>query len=425
MAKKMPSKVVSKKHIARLQKERQQIQTIAYITISIVVIVVLLIGYGVLSQTVLRSRQPVAKIEGESITTKAFESHVRLTRQQLISQYMQYAQFAQMFGLDPNTDSTIGSALQQIQFQLDDTASLGESVLNQMVDNVIIRQEAEKRGISISAEEIDKAIQEAFGYYPGGTPTPTIVPTSIIFPTLNATERALVQPSQTSSPYPTATLAATSTPDTSATPTSIPSVTPSATPYTLEGYQGEYQLALDNYNNFGFSEADVRKLFEDDLYRNKLYTIITSEVPFTSDQVWARHILVADETTANKVRQLLIEGGDWAELALEYSSDTGSGAVGGDLGWFPRGRMVTEFEDAAFTLEVGKISQPVKSEFGYHIIQVISHEDRPLTAEEYKTQMDQFFSDWVAEIKANSDLIIYDYYMDRIPLDPTLQDSLG
>jgi len=421
MAKNQPSKVVSKKHIARLQKERQQIRTIMYVTISIVVLVVILIGYGILSQTVLRGRQPVARVGGESITTKSFEAHVRLTRQQMISQYQQYIQFAQMFGLDPNTDSTIGNTLQQIQLQLDDTASLGESVLNQMVDNVIIRQEAEKRGIIISAEEVDKAIQDAFGYFPDGTPTPTIVPTSIIFPTLNATEKALVPPSATPSPYPTATLQATSTPDTSATPTAVPSITPSATPYTFEGYQGEYQLALDNYKSFGFSEADVRKLFEDDLYRLKLYAEITSEVPFTTEEVWARHILVSDEDTANKVRQLLVNDGDWTALALEYSSDTGSGSNGGDLGWFPRGRMVTEFEDSAFSLEVGEISQPIKSQFGYHIIQVIGHEDRPLTAEEYKAQTDKFFSDWVAENRSKSDLEIFDYYKDRIPVDPALQ----
>jgi len=421
MAKNQPSKIVNKKHIARMQKERQQIRTIMYVTISIVVLVIILIGYGVLNQTVFRAQQPVAKVNGETITTKSFEAHVRLTRQQMITQYQQYYQFAQMFGLDPTTDSTIGSVLQQIQSRLDDTASLGEGVLNQMVDNVIIRQEAIKRGITVSSEDLDKAIKDAFGYFPDGTPTPTIEPTTIILPTLNATERALVPPTTTPSPDPTATLMATSTPDTSATPTTIPSITPSATPYTLEGYQADYQTALDNYKGFGFSEADVRKLFEDDLYRKILYAEITSEVPYSAEEVWARHILVADEITANKVRQLLLNGGDWTALAPEYSSDTGSAQSGGDLGWFPRGKMVAEFEDSAFSLAIGEISQPIKSEFGYHIIQVIGHEERPLTAEEYKTQTDKFFSDWVAEIKANSDLKIYDYYKDRIPVDPVLQ----
>lgn len=421
MAKNQPSKVVSKKHIARLQKERQQIRMIAYITASIVVLVIILIGYGILSQTVLRSRQPVAKIGGESITTASFEAHVRLTRQQLITQYNQYVQFAQMFGLDPTSDSTLGNALNQIQSQLDDTAALGESVLNQMIDNVIVRQEAEKRGIIVSAEELDKAIRDAFGFYPEGTPTPTTTPTAIVFPTLNPTELALMPPSPTPSPFPTSTLSPTSTPDTSATPTSIPSLTPTATPYTLEGFQGEYQLALENYNGFGFSEADVKKLFADDLYRAKLYAEITSEVAFTTEEVWARHILVSDEATANKVRVLLVIGGDWTVLALEYSSDTGSAAIGGDLGWFPRGRMVAEFEDAAFNLGIGEISQPVKSQFGYHLIQVIGHEDRPLTTDEYKNQTDKFFSDWIADVRANSDLKIFDYYKDRIPVDPILQ----
>jgi parvulin-like peptidyl-prolyl isomerase len=425
MANKQPSKIVSKKHIARMQRERKQIRTIAYITTGIVALVIILIVYGVLSQTVLRLRQPVAKIGGESITTKAFESHVRLTRQQMISQYVQYAQFAQMFGLDPNTDSTIGSTLRQIQTQLDDTASLGESVLNQMIDNVIIRQEAEKLGISVSSDDLDIAIQAAFGFFPEGTPTPTITPTSVIYPTINATERALVPPSPTPSPFPTSTLAATSTPNTSATPTTIPTITPSATPFTLEGYQAEYQLALDNYKNFGFSEADVRQLFKDDLYRNKLYAEITKNVPYSAEEVWARHILVADEATANTVRNQLIRGGDWTALAAEFSSDTGSSSIGGDLGWFPRGRMVAEFENSAFNLEVGEISQPVQSQFGYHIIQVIGHDERPLSAEEYKAQTDKFFNEWVAEKKAKSDLKIYDYYKDRIPVDPSLQDALG
>jgi peptidyl-prolyl cis-trans isomerase D len=421
MAKKQPSKVISKKHIARMQKERQQIRIIMYAALSVVVVVIGLIGYGVLNQTVFQNLQPVANVNGEKITTKSFEAHVRLTRQQMITQYQQYYQFAQMFGLDPNTDSTISNVLQQIQLQLNDSASLGESVINQMIDNIIIRQEAKKRGIIVSSEEVNQAIQDAFGYFPNGTPTPTTEPTSIIYPTLNPTERALVPPTTTPTPNPTATLMATSTQDASATSTTIPTITPTATPYTQEGFQADYQNALDNYKVYGFSEADVRQLFEDDLYRTKLYAEITSDVPHTSEEVWARHILVADESTANKVRDLLVKGGDWTELALEYSNDTGSASNGGDLGWFPRGKMVAEFEDSAFNLEVGEISQPIKSQFGYHIIQVIGHDDRPLSADEYKTKTDQFFTDWVAEIRSNSDLTIYDYYKDRIPTDPALQ----
>ncbi|ETP68345.1 foldase [Planococcus glaciei] len=84
----------------------------------------------------------------------------------------------------------------------------------------------------------------------------------------------------------------------------------------------------------------------------------------------ARHILVADEETANKVKKELDAGGDFAKLAEEYSSDTGSAANGGSLDWFGTGAMVPEFEEAAYALEVDEISEPVQSQHGFHIIQV-------------------------------------------------------
>jgi foldase protein PrsA len=84
----------------------------------------------------------------------------------------------------------------------------------------------------------------------------------------------------------------------------------------------------------------------------------------------ARHILVADEETANKVKKELDAGGDFAKLAKEYSTDPGSAENGGSLDWFGTGAMVPEFEEAAYALEVNEISEPVQSQHGFHIIQV-------------------------------------------------------
>ncbi|WP_251554992.1 peptidylprolyl isomerase [Neobacillus muris] len=88
------------------------------------------------------------------------------------------------------------------------------------------------------------------------------------------------------------------------------------------------------------------------------------------EQVKASHILVADEATAKEVKQKLDEGADFAELAKQYSTDEGTKENGGELGYFGKGDMVAEFEDAAFSLEVNKISDPVKTDYGYHIIKV-------------------------------------------------------
>jgi foldase protein PrsA len=86
-------------------------------------------------------------------------------------------------------------------------------------------------------------------------------------------------------------------------------------------------------------------------------------------EVQASHILVKDEETAKEVKQKLEDGADFGKLASEYSSD-GSAQQGGKLGWFGPGKMAPEFEEAAYNLEKGEISEPVKTQFGYHIIKV-------------------------------------------------------
>lgn len=89
------------------------------------------------------------------------------------------------------------------------------------------------------------------------------------------------------------------------------------------------------------------------------------------EQVKASHILVEDEDTAKKVKEELDNGKDFAELAKEYSTDASNADNGGDLGYFGKGEMAEEFENAVFEMEVNAISEPVKTEFGFHVIKVV------------------------------------------------------
>jgi peptidyl-prolyl cis-trans isomerase C len=92
----------------------------------------------------------------------------------------------------------------------------------------------------------------------------------------------------------------------------------------------------------------------------------------SSNKIKCLHILVKKNSEALMVLDRLKNGESFTNLAKELSIDKASGKRGGDLGFFRKGMMVKQFEDVAFRLEKGQISQPVKTEFGYHIIKRIS-----------------------------------------------------
>jgi peptidyl-prolyl cis-trans isomerase C len=95
-------------------------------------------------------------------------------------------------------------------------------------------------------------------------------------------------------------------------------------------------------------------------------------------EVHARHILVNDEATAKKIIAELKKGGDFAALSKQYSKDPSASAQGGDLGFFKKGDMVPEFADAAFALKDNEVSTvPVKSQFGWHVIQTLGRRTTP------------------------------------------------
>lgn len=96
------------------------------------------------------------------------------------------------------------------------------------------------------------------------------------------------------------------------------------------------------------------------------------------EEVRAAHILVKEEADAKALIEQLNGGADFAALAKEKSEDKGSGANGGELGWFAKNVMVKEFADAAFAMKPGEISQaPVKSQFGFHVIKLEERRTQP------------------------------------------------
>jgi foldase protein PrsA len=130
------------------------------------------------------------------------------------------------------------------------------------------------------------------------------------------------------------------------------------------------------------------------------------------EEVRASHILLETKEKAHELIAKLKAGDDFGELAKTYSIDRGSAAHGGDLGFFAKGRMIPELEVVAFRLKPGQCSEPVKSQFGYHVIQVIDvHPARtqPLeeVQDEIRTRLDEErraseFSQWLTNMKARA-----------------------
>ncbi|MFY9311956.1 MAG: peptidylprolyl isomerase [Tepidanaerobacteraceae bacterium] len=160
---------------------------------------------------------------------------------------------------------------------------------------------------------------------------------------------------------------------------------------TFEQFLEMYGTPLDDIKETLRTNITVEKLLgaevkieEDEM---KSYFEINKENFGEKEQVKASHILVDSEEKAVEVKEKLEAGEDFAALAKEYSTDSSNSEQGGDLGYFARGQMVQEFEDAAFSMEVGQISDPVKTDYGYHIIKL--EDKKPAKQATYEESKDE------------------------------------
>lgn len=154
------------------------------------------------------------------------------------------------------------------------------------------------------------------------------------------------------------------------------------------GFERKLELARKRVLMEAIMEQTVKDASTDGEMK-KLYDESVKKMT-PQDEVRARHILVETEDKAKELVSQLKKGADFAKLAKENSKDPGS-ADGGDLGYFTKDQMVPEFAEAAFKLDKGKISDPVKSQFGFHIIKVEDKRKQPAPSfADVKPQIEQF-----------------------------------
>jgi parvulin-like peptidyl-prolyl isomerase len=383
--KKKQAKELTRKEIRRSKKARRQERMVLVGVIVVAFVVVAVLAFGYYQEYIAKPAEAVAIVGEVPIRTDTYQKMARYYRSNLKNQLATLED--QLARLDPNDESTqyisqyYQQYIEQLQSQLPDE-TLGPKVLDDLIDDELIRQEAARRGIVVTLEEVQLEIETQFGYE-RNPPTPT--PTPIITTTLTITP------------------------------------TPTTAPMTLDKFQELYATTLKSLGErAGFSEADFRRIFEAMLLRQKLQEAMGQEVPTIADQVHARQIQLESEEQAQAILALLEEGTDeasalnalrvlladtegvkteeeiraekdpqkllislkgsddpFAFLAKNFSKDTSNKDQGGELGWFSKGTMVAEFEEAAFNTPPGEISEPVETQYGWHIINVEDKEETP------------------------------------------------
>ncbi len=366
-----------KKRLSRKERERR-LERIILIGMAIVLAsITALLGFGYYQEYVAKPASPVAVVNGVSIRTDAYQRMVRYNRY-LLQAYISGLQ-AQQRGLDPTDESQqfmvqyLQQELQRAQSQL---ATLPFQTLEDMIDDELIRQEAARVGISVSAEEIELEIEKQFGYERNPpTPTPIAETTPI-----------------TVTPAPT------------------------ISPVTREEFEEAYQKYLAMLQKeAGLSEQDFREIVAMNLLRQKMQEFLAQRVETRAEQVRARHILLETEGEAKEVLERLKGGEDFAALAKELSQDPATKEKGGDLGWFPRGLMVPEFDEVAFALQPGEVSDVVQTPYGFHIIKVEERdEDRELEEEILQLRRANALSDWLQE-QRQSAIVERFWSPDKVP----------
>jgi hypothetical protein len=393
-------------------------------------IMVGLVGRPYLDKYVLVPNAAVARVDGVTISLTEFEKYAQLSRVEEANYYSrldQYINLYNQYGL--MVSASLTQQLAQMKTELTDPKVFGQSVLSKMIDDVLLDAQAKLLGITVTAADITKVLQDSFGYYPNGSPTGAATPTTFVEPTYSATQLSLIAtPTLAPELLPTATETSIGSP--TATPTLEPTVPgptgtplPTATPLSLQDYQTAFNSYVAKLTPYGLTETDLRMYIYYQLLYNKVFTEITKNIPTHGPQVWVRHILVTTEAEANTALTRLGSGENWSIVAADISLDSYSSSYGGDLGWVPHAILTNELDTAVFAMKVGEI-QVVSDTSGWHVIQVLgTNPDRPIDQNYISRLQSIAYRDWYSPILSSANTTTYPIWESHVPTEPVLPTS--
>ncbi|MHB8646493.1 MAG: peptidylprolyl isomerase [Thermomicrobiales bacterium] len=409
-----------RRRLSRRQREARQ-RKMLFVSMSVLgALLLFIVGFGTLRFYYLIPHEVIATVNNHKIIRS---DYWKVRRNTLLDRLQQYSFQAQ---------SGQGNA-QQIQLQAQSaqneianirSAPIDPGTLQTMTEDWIVLDGLSGIGVTITDAQVDETVAERFSPVALNTPTPS--------PTLNPTKQATAdaataQATQTSAAIvqgvtvtaqanATGTATAsilTPTPNTPPTATAPPTETPvpTQTPTNQEARATSTAnvgaFAKERQRDAGMSLSDYKRLIiKPALARQKAREALEAKSPTHGEEVHAYHILLPTKEAALDARNRIVtQGQDFQAVATELSTDTTTKPNGGDLGYVPRGILVKPFEDAAFALPVNTVSDPVQTDFGWHIIKVTDHPaDREFEDAVVRQLRDKAFADWLTAETAKAKL---------------------
>ncbi len=359
--KQLTEKKLTRRQRSRREKDTQVKRTLLWSAAAVGGLIVLILGYGLLNEYVIKARKPVAEVGDAVITTKAYQSRLKYQRAMAQLQLNQYQTYLSQ--LNPN-DPSQQMFYQQVQMAADNLESqlspemavnFGSQLLDQMIEESLIRQEAESRGIIVPDPEVQQEIERMMGY------------------------------------------------DRNTTITETETLTGTNAPMTKAEYEETYQNFKENVlQATNFSEARYRQMIEAELLRGRLIEVLGEEVDETTEQFEIFYLTASTEEQARDLRARLTTGETPETLREALMADEDEQTTAQTLPWLPKRylemQLGPEIAEVAINTPVETASSPLlnDTEGIYYVVYVLGHEEqRPLSEGLLNQAKQEKYNEWL------------------------------
>lgn len=366
----------TKKQIALGRKEARQNRIILIAVGSLIAIIVVILGIGIIRELILKPGEPVAKVNQVKLRTDDFHDMVNYNRYNLYMNLSNLQNSIDELSASPEDNEFLISFYEQQLGQLQSSLSLvPQDTLDDMIDDELIRQQAEEEGLTVTPAEVEQAITEDIRQ------ALTVAPQE----PLTGTEQL-----------------------------------PTPTPVSQERIDEVYNSILANMQ---LSDKNFRAIVERSLLRGKLQDLLAGRVPTTGLVANVQLIQTETEEGAVTAIERIEEGEDFAIVAQEVSTDTVTAEGGGSVGWVTSGQLSTRYgEDLdafVFSHEVGELGIVESNGMFYVILVLERDENGPLPSDVLTQRQNSALFDWLEERRSSPDVEIERLLEpDQIPPDP-------